>query len=139
MSGCARLAGFVAVGATAALVNLAARALIDRATSYEAAVVLAFPIALATAFLLNRSFVFDAAAGRWQGQFGRFALVNLLALAQVFAVSVALARWLLPAVDFTWHADTVAHAVGVASPILTSYWAHSRFTFAGSSTAERHA
>jgi putative flippase GtrA len=130
VSGARRLVGFVAVGAAAALVNLVARALIDRVTSYEAAIVLAFPIALATAFALNRSYVFDDREGRWPGQFARFLAVNLIALVQVFAVSVGLARWLFPAIGFAWHAETMAHALGVASPILTSYWAHSRFTFA---------
>jgi putative flippase GtrA len=120
---------FVAIGGFAALVNFVARILIDRTTSYEVAIVLAFPIALTTAFLLNRALVFDGRHGDWRTQFWRFLLVNLVALVQVFVVSVALARFAFPAIGFTWRAHTVAHAIGLASPILTSYWAHKYFSF----------
>ncbi|MFN4018844.1 MAG: GtrA family protein, partial [Reyranella sp.] len=60
----------------------------------------------------------------------RFVLVNMLALVQVWIVSVGLARWLFPASGFTFHADTVAHVIGVLFPVLTSYVGHKRFSFA---------
>jgi len=129
-----RLALFVAVGGFAALVNFVARIMIDWATSYEVAIVFAYPIGMTTAFLLNRALVFDGKHGNWKGQYGRFLLVNLVALVQIFIVSVALARFLFPAIGFTWRAHTVAHAIGLASPILTSYWAHKNFSFSKPAT-----
>ncbi len=45
-------------------------------------------------------------------------------------VGVGLDRFVFPAVGFTWHAETVAHVIAVASPILTSYVAHKYFSFA---------
>ena len=135
-----RLILFIGIGGFASLVNLVARILFDGFTSYEAAIVLAFPVALTTAFLLNRALVFDGGRGDWRGQYWRFLLVNLAALAQVFLISVALARLIFPAIGFGWHADTVAHAVGLISPIFTSYWAHKHFSFseraAGAGAAE---
>ena len=125
---------FVAIGGFAAGVNFVARFPIDRVVSYELAVVLSYAVAMTTAFLLNRAFVFKAASGSWVRQYWRFFLVNLLALAQVFVVSVGLARLIFPALGFTWHADAIAHAIGLASPIVTSYWAHKRFSFAGAGT-----
>lgn len=127
---------FVLIGCFASAVNLGARLAIDVWTSYEVAILLAFPIALTTAFLLNRAYVFDAKDGRWTQQYWRFLIVNLAALAQIFVISVALARWLFPAIGFAWHADTVAHAIGLISPIFTSYWAHRRFSFAAPAGAE---
>lgn len=120
---------FVLIGGFAALVNLVSRIVIDIATGYEVAIVLAFPVALTTAFALNRAFVFDARDGDWRRQYWRFFLVNLAALVQVFLISVGLARFAFPAIGFAWHPDTVAHALGVISPILTSYWAHKHFSF----------
>ncbi len=125
-----QFAAFVAAGMIAAVVNVAARLLLSRWMVYEAAVPLAYLCGMATAYALNRALVF-ARSGRGIGsEASRFALVNVLALAQVWLVSVGLARWLFPALGFAWHADTVAHVIGVASPIVTSYFAHKHFSFA---------
>lgn len=128
-------AAFVLIGAFASLVNLVARILIDRFTSFEIAVVLAFPVALTTAFLLNRALVFRSAEAAWHGQFVRFLLVNLAALAQIFVISVALARYVFPFVGMRFHPETVAHAIGLLSPLFTNYWAHKHFTFRGARVA----
>jgi len=52
-----------------------------------------------------------------------------LAFAQVWVVSVGLARVIFPAIGFSWRAETVAHVVGVLSPVVTSYVLHKRFSF----------
>lgn len=121
---------FVAIGGFASLVNLVARLLINRVTSYELAIALAFPIATLTAFVLNRLFVFKATGRGARSQFARFLFVNILSLGQVFLVTELFARVILPALGLTWHGDTVAHAIGLLSPLLTSYWAHKHFSFA---------
>ena len=131
MSARKEFVGFVAIGAFAAGVNWLVRFPIDYVTSFEAAVVLAYLVAMTTAFLLNRAFVFRASDGPWARQYRRFALVNLVALVQVFLVTVGLARLLFPAIGFDWHAEAVAHAIGLGSPILTSYWGHKFYSFAG--------
>jgi putative flippase GtrA len=120
---------FVLVGGLAATINIAARWLVNLFTSFEVAIVVAFFVALAVAFLLNRRLVFGS-EGSPVDQFRRFLLVNLLALAQVWLISMLIARMIFPAVGFSWNADTIAHAVGVVSPLATSYLAHKHFTFA---------
>jgi putative flippase GtrA len=120
---------FVLVGGLAAAINIAARWLVNLFTSFEVAIVVAFFVALAVAFLLNRRLVFGS-EGSSVDQFRRFLLVNLVALAQVWLVSMLLARMIFPALGFTWNADTIAHAVGVVSPLAASYLAHKHFTFA---------
>lgn len=121
---------FVAIGGFASLVNLLARIVINRTSSYEVAIVGAFFVALITAFELNRAFVFNDTPGRWWPRFGRFFLVNLVALVQVFVISVGLARLLFPAIGMAFHPDTVAHAIGLVAPLFTSFWFHRVFTFA---------
>ncbi len=121
---------FALVGGFAAVVNVVARILFSRVVDYKLAVVLAFPIALSVAFLLNREFVFKQAQRKSvAGQYLRFGLVNVVALVQVWLVSVGLAFYVFPWLGFTWHAETVAHAFGVASPVVTSYFAHKHFSF----------
>jgi putative flippase GtrA len=80
--------------------------------------------------MLNRAFVFDVAQRGVERQYGRFLLVNLVALAQVWAVSMALARIVLPALGFGRHVETVAHVIGVLSPVATSFWLHKHYSFA---------
>lgn len=123
-----QFARFVLVGGFAAAINVLVRLLMSSVMPFEAAIVVAFVVALAVAFALNRWLVFRT-TGRAGQQFQRFLVVNLLALGQVWLISVALARWGLPAMHFTWHAETVAHVIGVASPVVTSYFAHKHFSF----------
>jgi putative flippase GtrA len=126
-----QFAAFVVVGGVAALVNIVSRLMISRVMPYEAAIVVAYLCGMVTAFFLNRVFVFHAASSQEASrQFARFTLVNIVALAQVWIVGVGLARFVLPAMGFIWHAETVAHVIAVASPILTSYVAHKYFSFA---------
>lgn len=126
---------FVGIGAFAAGVNLVARLVLNLVMPYEAAILVGYPFGMTTAFLLNRTFLFEGSALGWHVQYARFALVNVVALGQIFLVSVLLDRLLLPWIGWTWHADTVAHAVGLASPIVTSYWAHKHFSFARAGAA----
>lgn len=122
---------FVLVGGFAAGVNVGSRALLSPFMSFELAVVVAYLFGMVTAFLLNRAFVFETASAGQAGRQGfRFALVNLVALAQVWVVGEVLVRLVFPSLHFAWHAETVGHTVAVASPIVTSYVAHKHFSFA---------
>jgi putative flippase GtrA len=122
-------ATFLLTGGTAATVNVVARWLLNFVMPYELAVVLAYLIGMMTAFLLMRVFVFQATGGRVRGQLVRFALVNLVAGAQVLVVSVVLARLLFPALGSQHQAETLAHVLGVLSPVAMSYILHKRFSF----------
>jgi putative flippase GtrA len=90
---------------------------------------------LVVAYVLNRKFVFSAAAKPSACEFLRFAAVNIVALMQVWLVSVGLAEYMFPYVGFHWHAETVAHTIGVGSPIVTSFFAYKLFVFRMNSVA----
>ncbi len=124
-----RFLRFLLVGGLAAGLNVAARWFLDFALAYEVAVALAYLVGMIAAFAMSRRFVFERSEAPLPVQFGRFAVVNMLAFAQVWLVSVGLARLLFPAVGFAWHSDTLAHLIGVASPIVTSYLGHRHFSF----------
>ena len=130
---------FLLTGGLAALVNILSRfgfeALLRRIdigpiTSYEIAVVLAYLVGMTTAFFLARAFVFAGSGRSVHVEYGRFALVNGVALVQVWLVSVVLLRLVFPALGLTWNAETIAHVIGVLSPVLVSYHGHKRFSFA---------
>jgi putative flippase GtrA len=121
---------FLLAGGIAAVVNIVSRVALNVAMPYEIAIVVAYLCGMTTAYLLNRYFVFESSGRSAASEYMRFALVNLAAVAQVWIVSVGLARVLFPAIGFSWHAETVAHVIGVAVPVFTSYLGHKHFSFA---------
>lgn len=120
---------FVLAGGVAAAVNYGSRFVFNLWMPFEAAVVLAYLMGMAVAFVLMRQYVFNAGAGGLGPQVLKFALVNALALAQTLVVSIVLARWALPAMGVTQHVEAIAHFVGVAVPVFTSFVGHRRMTF----------
>lgn len=120
---------FVLIGGFAAAINLLARIVFSTVLSFEIAVVLAYLIGMTIAFLLNRNFVFDGKNSAATGQYIRFFIVNIVALAQIWLISIVLLRFIFPAIRFEFHSEIIAHAIALASPIVTSYFAHKYFSF----------
>lgn len=120
---------FLVTGGIAALVNYGSRFVFSRWLSFSSAVILAYLVGMITAFLLARAFVFTDRRGSTAGSALRFTLVNVLAVAQTWLVSVLLARHGLPALGIDQHVEAIAHAVGVAVPVFTSFLGHKYWTF----------
>ena len=121
---------FLVTGGIAALVNLISRYALNHIMSFETAVALAYTLGMATAYLLARRFVFEASGRSVASEVRRFVLVNLVALGFVWLISVGLARIVFPALGFTWHAEDLAHLIGVLAPAVTSFVGHRFYTFA---------
>lgn len=121
--------GFVMASGFAALVNIGSRIAFNHWLPYSAAIVVAYICGMVTAFTLNRLFVFREAVNPLHYQAFWFTMVNLAAVVQTLIVSLLLARLLFPAIGFHWHSDTVAHACGVAAPLITSFIGHKHLTF----------
>ena len=120
---------FLVTGGTAALVNFGSRILINQWLSFAVSVVLAYLIGMCTAWLLARQFVFGAGRQTATRSMAWFAAVNGLAILQTWGISMLLAYWLLPALGVVRWVPEIAHAVGVAVPVFTSYLGHKRFSF----------
>ena len=120
---------FAVAGGIAALANFLSRIVFSWWMPYAPAIVLAYAVGMLTAFLLNRQFVFRDAANSLQSQMLMFCLVNVAAVIQTLLVSLAFAYYVLPALNVVAHRQEIAHAIGVAVPIFTSYIGHRRWTF----------
>lgn len=129
-----RLIRFLLAGGLAALVNFGSRFIYNIFVDFSTAVVLAFFTGLGTAFLLNKKYVFLSSRNSIAQEMGWFMVINLLALAQTWGLSVYLAS-LLPNYmpDYGSHgralADALAHGLGVLLPVFTSYIGHKYLTF----------
>jgi putative flippase GtrA len=120
---------FLAAGGIAAVANFGSRIALSEVMPYVPAIVVAYCIGMATAFVLNRVFVFGDASNSMKQQATWFVIVNLAAVAQTVVISLLLARIVLPGMGIEQHAETIAHAVGVAVPVVTSYFGHKHFSF----------
>lgn len=93
------------------------------------AICAAYGIGLITAFVLNRRLVFRESTRPLYTQAMWFFLVNLFALAQTVIVSLFVLHYVLPELGVRNYTETIAHAVGIATPIFTSYVAHKHLSF----------
>jgi putative flippase GtrA len=120
---------FVVAGGVAATANYASRFGFSVCFSYPVAIVLAYLVGMTVAFLLMRQYVFDGTGKALGPQVAKFVAINALAVLQTLVVSLMLARWVLPALGVVAYAEAIAHAVGVAVPVFTSYIGHKWATF----------
>jgi putative flippase GtrA len=120
---------FLAAGGVAAAANFGSRFIFSLWVRYEWAIVLAYLVGLIVAFILMRSYVFNASGKPFGPQAAIFVAVNCVALLQTLLVSVALYRWVLPYLGVVSQSEAIAHFAGVLVPVATSYFGHRMLTF----------
>ena len=121
---------FAVAGGIAAAANFFSRFIFNRYLSYVPSITLAFLVGLATGFLLMRAYVFTTGTHKPAKQAYLYVLINLVGLVLTIVVSVTvakLARIVLPNTEFD---EAIGHLIGVGSPILLSFYAHKKLTFA---------
>ena len=124
-----RFLKFLAVGGFAAAVNFFSRIEFSHYMRYSAAIVLAYLLGMITAFVFNRLLVFRHTTNALLVQASWFVVINVLALLQTLAISLIMVNWGLPRIGWSWQPELVAHAFGVAVPVITSYFGHKHFSF----------
>jgi putative flippase GtrA len=120
---------FALSGGLAAAANIFSRILISQVADYSTAIVIAYLIGMTMAYILMKLFVFDKSGRGISQEYIRFGLVNLIAIVQVWLVSMAFFKIIFPAIQFHFHTETISHAIGVFVPVFTSYLLHKYFTF----------
>jgi putative flippase GtrA len=120
---------FLLTGGTAAAVNFGSRIVYNVWLDFSSAVILAYITGMITAFVLAKLFVFKDSQQSVQRSVVLFVLVNFVAVLQTWAISMGLAYYLLPSLGVTLFVREIAHAVGVAVPVFTSYIGHKRWSF----------
>lgn len=120
---------FLLVGGVAALVNFLSRIAINEFLNFRVSIILAYIVGMLTAFVLSKLYVFEKSGRHHMHELRDFTLVNLLAVIQVWLISVGLAEYLFPALGYTLFAPELAHLIGLAVPAVTSYYGHKYFSF----------
>ena len=119
---------FLLAGGIAAIVNFGSRILYSRWMDFPIAVIAAYLTGMTTAFILTKLFVFKKSAQRIQRSAWFFSLVNLIAVAQTWCISLILVHY-LPALGLTQFVHEISHGIGVLVPVFTSYIGHKRWSF----------
>lgn len=120
---------FLLTGGTAAAVNIGSRVLYQHWLDFSFAVIVAYATGMVTAYVLAKLFVFKTSDQPLHRSALFFVLVNLVGIAQTWIVSMGMAYYLLPSLGVTLFAKEIAHVVGVAVPVFTSYIGHQRLSF----------
>ncbi|HCV95603.1 GtrA-like protein [compost metagenome] len=120
---------FLLVGGLAALVNVLSRIGYSQWLAFTPAIVLAYLTGMLTAFVLSRLFVFKDSSRPLHHSAFYFVLVNAFAVLQTWIVSTVLAFHLLPWLGVATLRLEIAHAIGVAVPVFSSYFGHKYLSF----------
>ena len=120
---------FLLTGGTAAAVNFGSRIVYNQWVGFSTAVILAYLTGMVTAFVLAKLLVFKGSEQSVHRSIMFFVLVNVVAVLQTWGISLVLAFHVLPALGVERFVDEIAHAVGVAVPVFSSYWGHKRWSF----------
>ena len=121
---------FLGLGGLAATTNLIARYLLNFVMPFEVAVILAYIAGMVVAFLLFGKLLFEGGKGTFSRKIIRFTQVNMVGAGIAWIVSIVMARFVLPQFGWTWQPLEVAHLVGIAAPVISSYLLHKHYTFA---------
>jgi putative flippase GtrA len=120
---------FLITGGIAAVANFGSRIIYNGWVSFSTSIILAYITGMITAFILARIFVFTESGRTLKSSAFYFVLVNIVAVAQTWIMSIALADYLLPAMSIENYVREIAHAVGVVVPGFTSFFGHKYLTF----------
>ena len=124
-----KFVSFLLTGGTAALINFGSRILYNHWLNFSISIVLAYITGMLAAFILMKLFVFRNSRKDLKHSAMFFTLINILAIFQTWLVSMALAYYVLPSLGVEKFSKEIAHAVGIAVPVFTSYIGHKRWTF----------
>ncbi len=120
---------FLLTGGLAALVNFSSRIGYSWFVDYSTAIVLAYCTGMITAFTLAKLLVFPESRQSVHRSAFYFVLVNIVAAAQTWIISLGLAFYALPYIGIQHYVPEIAHAIGLVAPIFTSYMGHKLLSF----------
>lgn len=120
---------FLFTGGIAAAINFSSRIVYSFWFDFTLSIFLAYITGMISAFILAKIIVFKQGSQSTHRSVLWFTLVNLIAILQTWIISVSLANYLLPLLGVELFVQEIAHAVGLAVPVFTSYLGHKRWSF----------
>lgn len=120
---------FLITGGISALINFLSCLLYQQYWNFSISVVLSYLTGMISAFFLAKIFVFKASCTSVTRSIFLFTLINILGLIQTLGVSLGFRWYLLPMIGVVDHSHEIAHGIGVAIPMFSSYFGHKFYSF----------
>lgn len=120
--------GFVAAGGFAAFMNWLSRIIFSLWIPFSWAIVLAYIVGMATAFALNRMFIFKHSQKPAIEQAKGFIFMNLLSFPIVWLAAISINKGML-ALGYHSYTESIAHAIAVTLPTITTFLFYKIFAF----------
>jgi len=124
-----QLVTFMLTGGIAAVVNFTSRIFYNNFVDFPVAVALAFMTGMITAFILAKRYVFRNSSHSTTKSFILFFMVNIVAFAQTWIITMILAYHALPAIGINKCNKDIASFAGIITPVFTSFIAHKYISF----------
>ena len=124
-----QFAKFLLVGGFAAGVNFGVRIILSMFLSYGWAVFVAYLFGMTTAYFLSKIWVFAGSGRSVVSEAYYFSIVNIIAVVQVWIISVSLAQYVFPRMGVYSYSEEIAHFIGLSVPIFTSFLGHKYMSF----------
>lgn len=112
--------GFAAAGGFAAFTNWLSRIALSLWLPFTLSILLAYIIGMATAFTLNRIFVFKESEKTISEQAKGFIFMNALSFPVVWFSAIKINET-LQAFGYKSYSEAIAHAVAVMLPMITTF------------------
>jgi len=122
-------ARFLLVGVVAATVNFAIRIVLSLYLTYGWAVFIAYLFGMTTAYFLSKIWVFETTGRSIASEAWLFSIVNIVAVAQVWGISIGLAHYIFPQIGILKYSEEIAHIIGLSVPVFTSFLGHKYMSF----------
>ena len=126
-----QFARFVLAGAIAALLHWLSRFGFNLFMRYALAIVAAYAVGMAVAFVLNKRYVFPYSRRPLAAEMSFFVLFNLAAFPVVWIAAYVLGELVLPRFLPEQLALALGHGCAVALPVLVNFVLHKSITFRG--------
>ncbi|RYG67701.1 GtrA family protein [bacterium] len=127
-----QFARFLAVGGVALGLHWLSRFFFNTFVGYGTAIVLAYGVGIAVAFVLNKLFVFPYGTRGARFEMLAFVAVNVAAFPFVWGVAYALGEWVFNAWMPREPALALAHGIAITLPVFANFALHKLVTFRGS-------
>jgi len=127
---------FLFVGGTAAFINWSSRLAISSFFSFPAAVSIAYMIGMATAFMLNRLFIFKRSERPILKQARDFIIINFSFMPVVLCSSIFIEK-ILRHMGMVLYTEAVAHGLSVSLPAILSFLLYKFVAFKETTTEYR--
>ena len=122
---------FVLAGGVAALLHWLSRFAFNLFMSYASAIVAAYTVGMAVAFVLNKQYVFPYSRRPLAAEISFFVLFNVAAFPFVWAAAYVLGELVFAQFLPRQFALALGHGCGVALPVFVNFVLHKSITFRG--------